>query len=181
MQGRLALLPKDGRDAKVLQVVAKAAGWGTSLPKGRFRGLAVQDAYGSYAAAVVELSVSPEKAVTVHKVFVAIDPGHVNNPDSAKAQIEGNVVYALGTVFLNEITLREGRVQQNNLSDYPLLQLRQTPEIVPILVPTGGEVWGGLGEPPYAALPAALGNAIAAATGVRLRKMPFANEGFTLA
>ena len=112
---------------------------------------------------------------------MAIDPGHVNNPDSAKAQIEGNVVYALGTVFLNEITLREGRVQQNNLSDYPLLQLRQTPEIVPILVPTGGEVWGGLGEPPYAALPAALGNAIAAATGVRLRKMPFANEGFTLA
>ena len=181
VQGRLALLPKDGRDAKVLQVVAKAAGWGTPLPKGRFRGLAVQDAYGSYAAAVVELSVSPEKAVTVHKVFVAIDPGHVNNPDSAKAQIEGNVVYALGTVFLNEITLREGRVQQNNLSDYPLLQLRQTPEIVPILVPTGGEVWGGLGEPPYAALPAALGNAIAAATGVRLRKMPFANEGFTLA
>jgi len=181
LQGRLGLLPKDSRDAKVLEAVTQAAGWGKPLPPGRFQGLALQDAFGSYAAAVVELSVSPQKAVTVHKVYLAIDSGHVNNPDSAKAQIQSNVVFALGTVFLNAITIRDGRVQQSNLPDYPLLQLRQTPEIIPILVPIGGDVWGGMGEPPYAALPAALGNAIAAATGVRLRKMPFVNEGFTLA
>ena len=181
LQGRLDLLPKNGRDYQVLQAVAKAAQWGAKLPAGHFQGLAVQDAYGSFAAAVVELSVSAQKIVTLHKVWVGVDPGHVANLDSAKAQIEGNVVFALSTIFLNEINLRDGRVQQSNLPQYPLMQLRQTPQIFSLLLPTGGEEWGGMGEPPYAPVPAAVANAIAAATGVRIRKMPFSNEGFQLA
>ena len=181
LQGRLELLPPEGRDHKVLQAAATAAGWGKPLPKGRVQGLAVQDAYGSFAAAVVEISVSPQKAVTVHKVWVAVDPGHVANIDSARAQIEGNVVYALTTMFMSEINLRDGRVQQANLADYPLMQLRQLPQITPLLVPTGGEVWGGMGEPPYAPLTAAVANAIATATGERLRKTPFSHAGYSLA
>jgi isoquinoline 1-oxidoreductase beta subunit len=181
LQGRLDLLPKNGRDYQVLQGVAKAAQWGAKLPAGHFQGLAVQDAYGSFAAAVVELSVNPQKVVTLHKVWVGVDPGHVANLDSAKAQIEGNVVFALSTIFLNEINLRDGRVQQSNLPQYPLMQLRQTPQIFSLLLPTGGEEWGGMGEPPYAPVPAAVANAIAAATGIRIRKMPFSNEGFQLA
>jgi isoquinoline 1-oxidoreductase beta subunit len=181
LQARLDLLPVDGRDRKVLQAVASASGWGKALPTGRTRGLAVQDAYGSYAAAVVELSVSAKKAVTVHKVWVAVDPGHVANIDSARAQIEGNVIYALSTMFMSEINLRDGRVQQANLGDYPLMQLRQAPEITPLLVPTGGEVWGGMGEPPYAPLTPAVANAIATATGERLRQTPFSLAGYSLA
>ncbi|MDD0814768.1 molybdopterin-dependent oxidoreductase [Curvibacter sp. HBC28] len=181
LQGRLDLLPADSRDRLVLQAVAKAAAWGRAPAKGRVRGLAVQDAYGSYAAAVVELSVSAQKVVTVHKVWVAVDPGQVANIDSAKAQIEGNVVYALSTMFLSEINVRDGRVQQANLGDYPLMQLRQVPQIIPILVPTGAEVWGGMGEPPYAPLTAAVANAIAKATGERLRRNPFSHAGYNLA
>jgi isoquinoline 1-oxidoreductase beta subunit len=181
LQGRLDLLPKNGRDHHVLQAVAKAAQWGAKLPAGHFQGLAVQDGYGSFAAAVVELSVSAQKVVTLHKVWVGVDPGHVANLDSAKAQIEGNVVFALSTIFMSEINLRDGRVQQSNLPQYPLMQLRQTPQITSLLLPTGGEEWGGMGEPPYAPVPAAVANAIAAATSVRIRKMPFSNEGFQLA
>lgn len=181
LQGRLELLPADGRDRRVLKAVAEAAAWGSAPAAGRFRGLAVQDAYGSYAAAVVELSVTPQKAVTVHRVWVAVDPGQVAHPDAARAQIEGNVVYALGTMFMSEINLREGRVQQSNLGDYPLMALRQTPLITAILLPSGAEVWGGMGEPPYAPMSPAVANAIAAATGERLRQMPFARAGYSLA
>ena len=141
----------------------------------------MQDAYGSFAACIVELSVSPQKAVTVHSVTVAVDPGHVANIDSARAQIEGNVIYALTTMFMSEINLQDGRVVQNNLQDYPLMQLRQTPRIQAVLVPTGGDSWGGMGEPPYAPITPAIANGIAAATGVRLRRMPFSHDGFTLA
>ena len=165
----------------MLQAAAKEAGWGAKLAPGRFQGLAVQDAYGSFAACVVELSVSAQKVVKLHQITIAVDPGHVANIDSARAQIEGNVVYALSSVFFNEINIQDGRVTQSNLQDYPLAQLRQVPPIKSVLVPTGGEVWGGLGEPPYAPITPAIANAIAAATGVRLRRTPFSHDGFSLA
>ena len=181
LAGRIDLLAPDSRDRKVLEAAARAGNWGGKLAAGRFQGLAVQDAYGSFAACVVELSVNAQKAVTVHSVTVAVDPGHVANLDSARAQIEGNVIYALTTMFMSEINVQEGRVVQSNLQDYPLMQLRQTPRINAVLVPTGGDVWGGMGEPPYAPITPALANAIAAATGVRLRRTPFSHDGFTLA
>jgi len=180
LQFRLDHLPKDGRDYQVLQAVAKGSKWGSALPAGHFRGLAVQDAYSSYGAAVVELSVNPDKSVKVHQVFIAVDPGYVANSDSAKAQIEGNVAYCFTAAFLSEINIRDGRVQQNNFSDYPITLLRQSPKITPILVPTGAKEWGGMGEPPFAALTPALANAIANATGERLRSMPFSKHGYTL-
>ena len=112
---------------------------------------------------------------------MAVDSGHVANVDSARAQIEGNVVYALSSIFMNEINIQDGRVTQSNLPDYPLAQLRQTPVIQSVLVPMGGEVWGGFGEPPYGPITPAIANAIAAATGVRLRRTPFSHDGFSLA
>ena len=181
LAARIEMLAPNSRDRKVLEAVAKAGNWGGKLSKGRFQGLALQDAYGSFAACIVELSVSAQKAVTVHSVTVAVDPGQVANLDSAKAQIEGNVIFAMSTMFMSEINLQEGRVVQNNLQDYPLMQLRQTPRIEAVLVPTGGEVWGGMGEPPYAPVTPAVANAIAAATGIRLRRTPFGRDGFTLA
>ena len=180
LAGRLELLAPGSRDRKVLEVAAKEGNWGAKLAAGRFQGLAVQDAYGSFAACVVELSVDPKKAVTVHRVTVAVDPGHVANLDSARAQIEGNVIFALTTMFMSEINVQDGRVVQSNLQDYPLMQLRQTPRINAVLVPTGGDVWGGMGEPPYAPITPALANAIATATGIRLRRTPFSHDGFTL-
>lgn len=179
--GRLDMLPAAGRDRRVLEAAAHAANWGARLAAGRVQGLAVQDAYGSFAACVVELSVNAHKVVTLHRITVAVDPGQVANADSARAQIEGNVVYALTTAFLSEVTIQDGRVVQNNLSDYPLLPLRQTPVIQAVLVPSGGEVWGGMGEPPYAPITPALANAIAAASGQRPRRTPFSQDGFTLA
>jgi len=179
--GRTELLAPNSRDRKVLEAAAQAGNWNGKLAKGRFQGLAVQDAYGSFAACVVELSVNDQKAVTVHAVTVAVDPGHVANLDSARAQIEGNVIYALCTMFLSEINIQDGRVVQSNLQDYPLMQLRQTPRINAVLVPTGGDAWGGMGEPPYAPITPALANALAAATGVRVRRTPFSHDGFTLA
>jgi isoquinoline 1-oxidoreductase beta subunit len=181
LRGRLELLPAGGRDYKVLEAAAREANWGAKLAPGRFQGLAVQDAYGSFAACVVELSVSKQKAVTLHQITIAVDSGQVANVDSARAQIEGNVSYALSSIFMNEINVQEGRVTQSNLADYPLVQLRQIPTIQSVLVPSGGEVWGGLGEPPYAPITPAIANAIAAATGVRLRRTPFSHDGFSLA
>jgi len=175
------MLPAGGRDRRVLEAAAHAANWGSKLAPGRFQGLAVQDAYGSFAACVVELSVDAQKMVTVHRITVAVDPGQVANIDSARAQIEGNVVYALTTAFMNEINIQDGRVVQSNLPDYPLMQLRQTPLINAVVVPSGGDVWGGMGEPPYAPITPALANAIAAASGVRARRTPFSHDGFTLA
>ena len=180
LQFRLDHLPKDGRDYQILQAVAKASKWGSPLPAGHHRGLAVQDAYGSYGAAVVEVSVNADKTVKVHHVYIAVDPGYVANSDSAKAQIEGNVAYCFTAAFMSEINIKDGRVQQNNFSDYPVMLLRASPPITPILVPTGGKEWGGLGEPPFAALTPALANAIANATGERLRSMPFSKFGYTL-
>ena len=181
LRGRLDMLPANGRDRKVLEAAAKEANWGAKLAPGRFQGLAVQDAYGSFAACVVELSVTAQKAVRLHQITIAVDPGHVANIDSARAQIEGNVSYALSSIFMNEINIQDGRVTQSNLPDFPLVQLRQIPTIKSVLVPSGGDVWGGLGEPPYAPITPAIANAIAAATGVRLRRTPFSHDGFSLA
>jgi isoquinoline 1-oxidoreductase beta subunit len=140
----------------------------------------VQDSYGSYSAAVVELSVTDGTVIDVKRVYVALDPGHVVHPDAVKGQIEGGVVWALSSTMHEEITIEKGRVVQGNFNDYPILTMSQTPEVVPILVPSGG-FWGGVGEPPFAAIPAALGNAIFAATGKRIRSMPLKHHGFSYA
>ncbi|HKQ24298.1 MAG TPA: xanthine dehydrogenase family protein molybdopterin-binding subunit [Burkholderiales bacterium] len=167
------------KDLGVLDAVAKAAGWDKPAPKGLHRGIAVVDSYGSFTAAVVELSVEGGKVIDVKRVIVAIDSGHVVHPDAVKAQMEGGVIWGLSSVMHEEITIENGRVVQSNFADYPVLRLAETPpKIETIIVPSGG-FWGGVGEPPIGGVIPALANALFAATGKRVRSMPLKNHGFS--
>lgn len=167
------------KDLGVLDAVAKAAGWDRPAPKGVHRGIAVVDSYGSFTAAVVELSVEGGNVIDVKRVIVAIDCGHVVHPDAVKAQMEGGIVWGLSAVMHEEITIEKGRVVQSNFADYPVLRLAETPpKIETIIMPTGG-FWGGVGEPPIGGVIPALCNALFAATGKRVRSMPLKNHGFS--
>ncbi len=175
---RRPLLAKRPKDLGVLEAVAKAAQWDTKPAAGVFRGIALQDAYGSYTAAVVEISVKDGSKIEVKRVIVAIDSGYIVHRDAVIAQVEGGVAWGLSMAMFEEITIKDGRVVQSNFSDYPVLHLEHMPKVEAVLVPTGG-FWGGVGEPPIAAVPAALGNAIFAATGKRVRSMPLKQHGFS--
>ena len=169
------------KDLAVLDAVAKAAGWGSPAPKGVHRGIAVVDSYGSYTAAVVELSVKDGSALDVTRVIVAIDCGHVVHHDAVKAQVQGGVIWGLSSAMHEEITIENGRVVQSNFSDYPVLRLAETPPQVECIIMPSGGFWGGVGEPPIGGVIPALGNAIFAATGKRVRSLPLRHHGFSYA
>ncbi len=170
-QLRRELLANSPKNLAVLEACAKAAGWGTAAPKGLFRGIAVQDGYGSFTAAVLEVSVGEQGKFKIHRAVVAVDSGYVVNPDSARAQIESCVVYGLTAALYGECTLKNGRIEQSNFHDYPMLRLAEMPKVESVLVPSGG-FWGGFGEPPLMCVAPALCNAIFAATGKRIRSLP---------
>ncbi|MEO0319194.1 MAG: hypothetical protein RL404_2871 [Pseudomonadota bacterium] len=165
------------KDLAVLDAAARAIGWDKPPPKGRHRGIAVVDSYGSYTAAAVELSVGKDKAVKVHRVTVAIDSGHVVHPDAVKAQIEGGVIWGLSAIMAEEITIESGAVKQGNFNDYPLARIGVAPEVIPVLLPSGG-FWGGVGEPPIGGVIPAMVNALFSATGERIRSLPLKHHGF---
>lgn len=165
------------KDLAVLDAVAKAIGWDRPAPKGVHRGIAVADSYGSYTAAAVELSVSDDSAIEVRRVAVALDCGHIVHPDAVKAQIEGGVLWGLSAIMAEEITIANGAVVQGNFNDYPLARINVKPEIVPVLVPSGG-FWGGVGEPPIGGVIPAMANALFFATGKRIRSLPLKHHGF---
>jgi isoquinoline 1-oxidoreductase beta subunit len=168
------------KDLGVLEAVVKAAQWDKPAAKGIHRGIAVVDSYGSFTAAVVELSVKDGTIIDVKRVIVAIDSGYVVHPDAVNAQIQSGVIWGIGSAMHEEITIDKGRVMQSNFTDYPVLRLPETPVIEAVIVPTGG-FWGGVGEPPIGAVIPALGNAIFAATGKRVRSLPLKKHGFSYA
>ncbi len=165
------------KDLAVLDAAAKAIGWDKPLPAGVHRGIAVVDSYGSYTAAAVELSVTKGKEIEVRRVAVALDSGHVVHPDAVKAQIEGGVLWGLSAIMSEEITIEKGAVKQSNFHDYPLARISVKPEIIPVLVPSGG-FWGGVGEPPIGGVIPAMVNALFSATGKRIRSLPLKHHGF---
>jgi isoquinoline 1-oxidoreductase beta subunit len=177
---RRALLAKSPKDLGILEATAKAAGWGSPLPAGTFRGIAQTEAYGSYTSVVAELSVDKNGEVKIHRLVLGIDPGYAVNPDNIQAQMQGSAVFMLTAMFWGEITIKDGRVEQSNFHDYRMMRLREMPKIEVVIAPTGG-FWGGVGEPGQASIAPAVCNAIFAATGKRIRSLPLKNHGLTLA
>ncbi len=180
---RLAMLPnneKSKRDRSILEAVTKAAGWGSALPPGVFRGVAETEGYGSWTACVCEVSVNAKNEVKIHRVVIGIDPGYAVNPDNIVAQFQGSVVHGLTAIFWGENTIKEGRVEQSNFHDYRMMRLNEMPKVEVVIAPTGG-FWGGVGEPAQAPLAPALVNAISAALGKRIRSLPLKNHGLSLA
>ena len=173
---RRALLNKSPRAQAVLDAAAQAAGWGKPIPEGRSRGVSVlYCSWGSYLAEVAEVSVSKAGEVRVHRVVCAVDCGTVVNPDTVKAQIEGGIIFGISGTLWGEVTLKNGRVEQSNFHDVRVLRINETPKIEVHLV-RNLEAPGGIGEPGTSVTGAALANAVFAATGKRIRKLPLENQ-----
>src|SRR5216117_1665694 len=169
---RRALLGKSPRARTVLELAAQQAGWGETLPAGRGRGIALMySGWDTYVVQVAELSVSESGEVRVHRIVCAVDCGTVVNPDIVKAQIEGGVIFGIGGALWGEVTLKNGRVEQSNFHNVRVLRMNETPEIEVHLV-RNGEAPGGMGEPGTAVTAPALANAVFAATGKRIRRLP---------
>lgn len=168
---RRALLKDHPRHLAALNLAAEKSGWGKSLPEGHFHGIAVHESFGSAVAEVAEVSVSKDGMPKVHKVTCAIDCGIAVNPDGVKAQMESGIVFALGAVLHSEITFAKGTVKQNNYHDYQVARMHESPLIETHIVPST-EKMGGAGECGVPPLAAAVCNAIAAATGKRVRELP---------
>jgi isoquinoline 1-oxidoreductase beta subunit len=177
---RRALLAHEQKPLGILDAVARAADWGKPLPAGVFRGIATTEPYGSYAAAVAEVSVSDKGEITIRRIVTGIDCGYAVNPDNITAQLQGSVVYALTAGLWGEITIKDGHAEQGNFDAYRMMRLREMPKVEAVIAPSGG-FWGGVGEPGQAAVIPSLLNAIFAATGKRVRSLPLKNEGFSLA
>jgi len=168
---RRALLDKSPRAKAVLDLAAEKAGWGQALPKGSGRGVSLQFVFGSYLAQVAEVEVSKEGTVRVRRVVCAVDCGTVVNPDTVQAQIQSGIIFGATAALYGEITLKNGRVEQTNFDTYQMLRMNQAPAIEVHIVKSA-EPPGGLGESGTSAIVPAIANAIFAATGKRLRKMP---------
>jgi isoquinoline 1-oxidoreductase beta subunit len=165
----------DPRAKVVLDLAASKAGWGKSLPKGAGRGVAVQSAFGSYQAQVAEVEVSPKGEVSVRRIVCAVDCGPVVNPDTVRAQMQSGIVYGLSAALFDEITLKDGRVEQTNFGDYRVLRINEMPAVEVHIVDSTAAP-GGIGETATACVMPALANAIFAATGKRIRRLPVGDQ-----
>jgi isoquinoline 1-oxidoreductase subunit beta len=179
-QFRRDLLQDKPRHLGVLDTVAKAAEWSRQLPEGVHRGIALHASYGSFVANVIEVSVGANRELVIHRVVCAIDCGVAINPDLVKAQMESGIVFGLSAALFGEVTLKGGVVEQGNFDDYPVLRMYQTPKIEVHLVESH-EHPGGAGEPGVPCVAPALANAIFAATGERIRRLPLKHHDLQIA
>lgn len=168
---RRAMLGKSPRHKGVLELAAQKAGWGQPLPSGVFRGIAVAQSFGSYVAEVAEVSVAADGTPRVHRVVAAVDCGKTVNPEIIRRQIEGGIVYGLSAALYGKITFKDGRVEQGNFHDYPVLRMNEMPKVEVHILPST-EKPGGIGEPGTPPIAPAVTNAIFAATGKRVRTLP---------
>jgi isoquinoline 1-oxidoreductase beta subunit len=168
---RRALLDKSPRAKAVLELAAEKAGWGRPLPERVGRGVSVQHAFATYLAQVAEVEVSRDGAVRVRRVVCAVDCGTVVNPDTVQAQIQSAVIFGITAALYGQVTLKDGRVEQTNFDTYQMLRMNETPAIEVYIIQSS-EPPGGMGEAGTSAVVPAVTNAIYAATGKRLRKLP---------
>ena len=155
----------------MLALAAAKADWGSPLPQGRGRGIALHESFNSYVAQVAEVTVNDDGSYKVDRVVCAVDCGLAVNPDIIRAQMEGGIGYGLSAVLMSEITLEQGQVQQSNFHDYQVLRIEQMPEIEVHIIPST-EPPTGVGEPATPVIAPAVANALYAATGQRLYKLP---------
>ena len=173
---RRTLMQNSPRALKVLDTVAEMADWGGALPEGRARGLAFGERSGSLVAGVAEISLDEASGkIRVHRFWCAVDGGIIVQPENAQAQIEGAIVNGLSSVLFERITLKDGKVQQSNFHDYPLLRMSDMPEVEVQFVESV-EHPSGLGEASLPVTGGAVANAFAALTGKRLRHLPFSPD-----
>jgi len=175
LQFRRKLLIGKPDFVRVLDVLAEKGDWGKKLPTGFGRGVAIHECFGTIVGETVEASVTGRGDVRVHRVVAVVDCGHVVNPRTVAMQIESGVIYGLTAALTGEITIRNGRVEQGNFDDYPVLRMADAPTIETHLALSGGTKWGGVGEPGTPPVAPALCNAIFAATGQRIRSLPIRN------
>jgi isoquinoline 1-oxidoreductase beta subunit len=175
LEFRRALMHKHPKHLAVLDAAAQRGDWGKPLPAGVHRGIAQFMGYGSYSAAVAEVSVSPQGKVKVHRMVLALDCGHVVNPAQVAAQIEGSVAYGLSATLYGECTVKDGRIVEKNFDTYEILRLAEMPKVETVLVPSH-DFWGGVGEPTICVVAPAVMNAIFAATGKPVRTLPLKNQ-----
>jgi isoquinoline 1-oxidoreductase subunit beta len=159
----------------VLDKIAEKGDWGKPLPAGRGRGIAIFECYDTIIGQVAEVTVSHKGEVRVDRVVAGVDCGHVVNPGIVEAQMQSGVIYGLSAALYGDITIKDGRVVQNNFDEYDVVRLADTPKIEVYLALSGGKKWGGIGEPGTAATAPAVANAVFAATGIRVRSMPLKN------
>ncbi|HYS76442.1 MAG TPA: molybdopterin cofactor-binding domain-containing protein, partial [Burkholderiales bacterium] len=174
LEFRRELMGNHPKHLGVLNAAAEKAGWGKPLPAGVHRGIAQFMGYGSYSAAVAEVSVSGGGELKIHRMVVAINCGHAVNPSQISAQVEGSVAYGLSAALYGECTVDNGRMVELNFHTYRILRLAEMPKVETVIVPTY-DFWGGVGEPTICVVTPAVLNAIFAATGKPVRSLPLKN------
>ena len=176
---RLGLMEKHPQHRAVLQAVADRVRWTQEAPDVNgmkvFRGLSQTHGFGSYVAACAEVSITEGGDLLIHRIVAAIDCGHAVNPQQIEAQIEGSFAFGLSAALFGECTVKDGQIEQSNFHTYPVLKIHQMPKVQSIIMPSGG-FWGGVGEPTIAVAAPAVLNAIYAATGIRIRRLPIAGQ-----
>jgi isoquinoline 1-oxidoreductase beta subunit len=171
---RRAHLSGAPRHKAVLELAASMAGWDAKPAEGRARGIAMREAFGTIVAQVAEISLNAEGRVHVHNVWSAVDPGEVINPATFTAQIQGGAIYGLTAALYGEISIDKGRVVQKNFPDYEMVRMADAPVHEVRFIESGART-GGAGEPGTAPIAPAVGNAVFALTGKRIRELPFKN------
>jgi isoquinoline 1-oxidoreductase beta subunit len=174
LEFRRALMKDHPKHLAVLNAAAEKAGWGTPLPAGVHRGIAQFMGYGSYSAAVAEVSVSPQGKLKVHRMVLAVNSGHAVNPSQIEAQVQGSVAFGLTATLYGEMPVENGRVTNLNFDTYEIMRLAEMPKVEVAIVPTY-DFWGGIGEPTICVVAPSVLNAIYAATGKPVRSLPLKN------
>ena len=171
LEFRRALMGGHPKHLAVLNAAAEKGDWGKPLPAGVHRGIAQFMGYGSYSAAVAEVSVSDRGQLKVHRTVLALNCGHAVNPDQIAAQVEGSVAYGLTATLYGECSVENGRMVESNFHNYPIMRLAEMPKVETVIVPSY-DFWGGVGEPTISVVAPSVMNAIYAATGKPVRSLP---------